>query len=206
MIYDFPQATESLLQGDILFPLPSTYVDVFRAPVIAASGEFEPQSWANIDRNESVVQARVKRSWGILATQDCDVSHSETLSFFEIVPLATLTNTRPSTPTAWMHLITKREKRSPAWFYLPPDNALGFVEPMGIDFKVVFQTAADSVISGSAALRKGRLKPVALDHFRSAISYFFTRYAYDDWYALTRDQLAAYMNEQGAVEPFDWQR
>jgi hypothetical protein len=54
--------------------------------------------------------------------------------------------------------------------------------------------------------RKGRLNEVAKQHFRERLAEFFRRYAYDEWYPLTRDELAEYRKSYPNAEPFPWQQ
>jgi len=54
-------------------------------------------------------------------------------------------------------------------------------------------------------LRKGRLNPVADEHFRERIGEYFRRYPYDEWYALDRDELDEYRRKYPEVTPFPWQ-
>jgi hypothetical protein len=53
--------------------------------------------------------------------------------------------------------------------------------------------------------RKGRLNEVAAQHFCERLSEFFRRYAYDEWYALTREELAEYQKHHPDAAPFPWQ-
>jgi hypothetical protein len=206
MIYSRPPETEPLAQGDILHPLPLATIDVIRSPVLTAEGDIDGRPWLTIDSTQSVVESSVKRTWGIIGTQECDVLHSPLLSFFEIMPLANLTRFElPTTPRGWVGIITKELRRIPRVFYLPTDPALGFSERMGVDFGSVFQVPVDSVSANLSQLTRARLHPIALDHFRHSIAAYYTRYAYDEWYSMTKEEVEYYESKEGPVARFPWQ-
>jgi hypothetical protein len=54
--------------------------------------------------------------------------------------------------------------------------------------------------------RSARLLPLAAEHFRETLSFFFRRYADNEWYPLTASEFQAYKAEcPEAVEPYPWQ-
>lgn len=76
---------------------------------------------------------------------------------------------------------------------------------MGVDFLTpirIPRVALERLIS----FRKGRLNEVAGQHFRERLGEFFRRYAYDEWYPLTRDELAEYQKNNPDAVPFPWQQ
>ncbi|MCU0978110.1 MAG: hypothetical protein MUF25_02965, partial [Pirellulaceae bacterium] len=109
-----------------------------------------------------------------------------------------------STPKAWKNILTQHARVNQKWFYLPPDEQIGFLDKMAVDFMVTLRVPRTDLES-LRELRKGRLNPVADEHFRERIAEFFRRYPYDECYPLNSDELEAYRAQYPETRPFPWQ-
>ena len=207
MIYEHPDKTQPIRQGDIFYPLPLMALDLNRL-VVLYKGKFEESSWQMIkDRGNIVINAPIKPTWGIVATQDCDASRSPIISLFEIGTFKDVTGLQLlSSPKKWVNLITQRSRLNARWFYLPSNNSIGFKERMAINFHVVFQIPRDNLEEYVDELRRGRLNETAYQHYRERIAQYFRRYPYDEWYPLTKEEFIEYDKEKGPVKPFKWQK
>jgi hypothetical protein len=87
---------------------------------------------------------------------------------------------------------------------LPPDPKIGFDSKMGVDFLTTIRFSYED-LSSFRHLRKGRLNELAEAHFRERIGEFFRRYAYDEWYALNKEEMDMYTKKYPEVKPFPWQ-
>lgn len=207
MIYEYPDESQPLRQGDIFYPLPMTLIDLDKL-VIVSEEKLEENNWKSIQKQQkSVVSIPVKPVWGVIASQDCDVSRAPLVSLFEIGKLEDVTRlTLPTSPKRWLNLITQHSRLNAKWFYLPSDDRIGFSERMAISFETVFQIPRSNLEKYVSELRRGRLNAIAIEHYRESIAYYFRRYAYDEWYSLTKEEFDKYNEEKGPVEPFDWQK
>jgi len=75
---------------------------------------------------------------------------------------------------------------------------------MAVDFTVTLRVPR-AELEELRSLRRGRLNPVADEHFRERIAEFFRRYPYDEWYPLNQEELEAYRREYPDTPPFPWQ-
>jgi len=75
---------------------------------------------------------------------------------------------------------------------------------MAVDFLVTLRIPREDLES-LRSLRKGRLNPVADEHFRERIAEFFRRYPYDEWYPLNQEELATYAAAHEGTKPYPWQ-
>jgi hypothetical protein len=83
---------------------------------------------------------------------------------------------------------------------------MGFAEPMVANFGIVIRVSRID-LEELRENRIGRLNDVAIAHFRESFSQFFRRYAYDEWYPLSKDQFDAYAADYSeAIKPYPWQR
>ncbi|MBM4082926.1 MAG: hypothetical protein FJ278_24680 [Planctomycetes bacterium] len=58
-----------------------------------------------------------------------------------------------------------------------------------MDFMVTIRVPLQD-LAALRSLRKGRLNPIADEHFRERIAEFFRRYPYDEWYPLDQREFA----------------
>jgi len=106
----------------------------------------------------------------------------------------------------WVRNILKQSRVNLKWFYLPPDENIGFAEKMGVDFRSTI-TVGRSDLERRKFLRRGRLNPEADEHFRERLSEYYRRYPVDEWYPFNREELEEYRRETDPnAEPRNWQR
>jgi hypothetical protein len=208
LIYEFPESTEPLRQGDILIGVPRIELSLLQIPVVNEQGEQVVESWDEIARREQEVAGifAVKPVAAIIASQDCDTLRSRDITLCEIGKFREIEKKSKDTssPKKWKDLLTQHARINQKWFYLPPDSRLGFTDKMAVDFLVTIRLPREE-LETLRHRRKGRLNPIADDHFRERLSEFFRRYAYDEWYALDPAELAAYQNDYPGTPPFPWQ-
>ncbi len=141
-----------------------------------------------------------------MATQDCDASRSRDITLCEIRGFREVEGKSKDTSSAksWKNLITQQARINQKWFYLPPDDKVGFIDKMAVDFMVTLRVPRAD-LGDLRELRRGRLNTIADEHFRERIGEFFRRYPYDEWYSLDQDELKAYTSEYPGTKPFSWQ-
>lgn len=213
MIYDKPSAEDPIRQGDIFRWIPSTELSLATMACVDKDGkELERTSWNSLvplsPGKELYVLVPVRAFYAIAVSQDCDAVRSQYITFCEIRPFMDVQGgDPPKDAKGWMNLLTKQARVNWKWFYLPPDDALGFAQKMAVDFRSVTKVDRVELESLLSQLRVGRLNEIALAHFRERISDFFRRYAYNEWYPLDHAELQAYVRGCGDVEPvYDWQK
>ena len=208
MIYDSLPATAPLRQGDIFVGLPRIDIKLDEIAIAGAEGP-EATKWEDIATTTEPVNAIVslRPVTCIVATQDCDASRSRDITLCEIREFAAVEGKAKNTVAArsWVSIITQHARINLKWFYMPPDPALQLDEKMAVDFSMTMRVLR-SDLELLFSLRKGRLNSVACQHFRERISEFFRRYPYDEWYALNKDELAAYTKDYPGTTPFAWQK
>jgi hypothetical protein len=209
MIYDFPELSSPIGQGDIFFGVPILDLTDDELPIIDDEGNAQTMPWeafASAGENVSAIVA-VRPTIAIVGTQECDALRAPNITLFEVRPFRDVERKSKDTskPSKWVPLITQHARINQKWFYLPADERVGFSEKMGADFLTpirIPRLALERLLS----FRKGRLNEVAKQHFRERLAEFFRRYAYDEWYPLTREELAEYQKRHPETEPFPWQR
>jgi antitoxin (DNA-binding transcriptional repressor) of toxin-antitoxin stability system len=143
----------------------------------------------------------------IVATQDCDAIRGPDITLCEISNFRKVERKSKDTNSAkgWKNIITQHARINQKWFYLPPDQKIGFHDKMAVDFAVTLRVPR-AELEELRDLRTGRLNPIADEHFRERIAEYFRRYPYDEWYPLDEEELKAYMQEYPEVAPFPWQQ
>lgn len=207
MIYETVSADHPILQGDIFRHVPRVDFSLATIPVVEDDGTHE-ESWAEVPLNSEIAAVlAVKSVTGIVVTQNCDAQRGEYLCLAQVDPfLAALRQSvPPKNADKWRSLIIGQAKTNNRLFYLPADQAVGFTEPMIADFRIIVRVPRND-LENLRNRRIGTLNKVANEHFREALSHFFRRYAYNEWYPLTKDQFEAYSNHsEEPLEPFPWQ-
>ncbi len=85
MIYEFPDKSQPVKQGDIFYPLPLILLDLNKMAISSKSGTFEEANWQIIkDKKDIVVNTPIRPVWGVVATQECDASRAPIISLFGI--------------------------------------------------------------------------------------------------------------------------
>ncbi|MGB8509065.1 MAG: hypothetical protein WCD76_11830 [Pyrinomonadaceae bacterium] len=209
MIYEFPEPSSPVRQGDIFIGIPILDLPDDELLVIDDKGSVQSLPWekfASAGENVSAIIS-VRPTIAIVGTQECDALRAPNITLFEVRPFRNVERKSRDTSKAskWVPLITQHARINQKWFYLPADEKLSFSEKMGADFLTpirIPRIALERLIS----FRKGRLNDVANQHFRERLAEFFRRYAYDEWYSLTGEELAEYQKNYPDAEPFPWQR
>jgi hypothetical protein len=208
MIYEVPDASAPIRQGDIFLGLPRIDISLNSVIVVSETGE-RIAKWADIAQQDEPVNiiVPVRPVAAIVATQDCDAIRSRDVTLCEIRQFKDVERKSKDTvsPKSWKNLITQHSRINQKWFYLPPDGKVGFSEKMAVDFMVTLRVPR-AELEELRLLRTGRLNQVADEHFRERIGEFFRRYPYDEWYPLDQDELKAYMAEYPEIKPFAWQQ
>ncbi|HLM56878.1 MAG TPA: hypothetical protein VK422_12240 [Pyrinomonadaceae bacterium] len=209
MIYEFPEQSSPIGQGDIFFGIPTPDLTDDEIPVIDDEGAARAMSWEAFASAGEQVSAivSVRPTIAIVGTQECDALRAPNITLFEVRPFREVARKSKDTnkPSKWVPIITQHARINQKWFYLPADERIGFTEKMGADFLTPIRVPR-LLLERLLSFRKGRLNEVAKQHFRERLAEFFRRYAYDEWYPLTREELAEYHKNHPDAEPFPWQR
>lgn len=207
MIYEFPDTSMHIRQGDIFIGLPRFDMSLNKVLIVSETGE-RIAKWAEIAAKGEPVNiiVPVRPVAAIVATQDCDAVRSRDITLCEIRNFKDVERKSKDATSAksWKNLITQHARINQKWFYLPPDDRVGFSEKMAVDFMVTLRVPRGE-LEELRDFRKGRLNPLADEHFRERIGEFFRRYPYDEWYPLDQDELKAYTTEYPDTKPFPWQ-
>ena len=208
MIYEFPEHTAPIRQGDIFVGLPRVDLSLEEILLVDEGGE-RIAKWEELaDHNNPLnIIVPVRSVASIVATQDCDAYNSRDITLCEIREFRDVERKSKDTqsPKKWKNILTQHARLNQKWFYLPPDEQLGFSDKMAVDFLVTLRVPRED-LDNLRSLRRGRLNAVADEHFRERIGEFFRRYPYDEWYALDKEEMAAYSKEYPDAELFPWQR
>jgi hypothetical protein len=207
MIYEYPDQSAPLRQGDIFVGVPRVELSLQNMLLLEAEGEREAK-WEELAGNSNpfTIIVPVRSVTAIVATQDCDTLHSRDITLCEIRRFRDIERKSKDTSArkSWKNIITQQARLNQKWFYLPPDAKVGFSEKMGVDFLVTLRVPRVDLES-LRSQRVGRLNEIADEHFRERIAEFFRRYPYDEWYPLDKEELEAYRDEYPEVKPFPWQ-
>ena len=209
MIYEHPDSDAPIRQGDIFIGLPRVEVSLGRIPVLEDDGSMVERDWREIAFQEQQVTAilPLRPVAAIVATQDCDATHGQDITLCEIRPFRQVERKAAQTTAAkkWKDILTQHARINQKWFYLPPDERIGFVDKMAVDFPVTLRVPRVE-LETLRDLRKGRLNALADEHFRERISDFFRRYPYDEWYPLNEQELKSYIDDYPDAQRFPWQQ
>ncbi len=207
MIYEHVSPTMPIRQGDIFHSLPRIEISLTQMIVADDAGErvVPWEDLASAGQATNII-VPIRPVAAIVATQDCDASRSRDITLCEIQAFREVERMSAQTtaPKKWMRILTQHARINQKWFYLPPDEQLGFSDKMAVDFLVTLRVPR-SDLEQLRPLRRGRLNLVANQHFRERIAEFFRRYPYDEWYALDADELAEYTKAYPGTTPFPWQ-
>ncbi|WP_417911018.1 hypothetical protein [Candidatus Electronema sp. PJ] len=206
MIYDFPDPTAPIRQGDIFIGIPR--IDLSLKEVLVADEDGDRvTNWEELANQGPVkIIVPVRPVAAIVATQDCDAIRSPDITLCEIREFREIERKSKDTASAkgWKSILTQHARINQKWFYLPPNEQLGFSKKMGVDFLVTLRVPRED-LENLRLFRRGRLNDTADEHFRERIGEFFRRYPYDEWYILDSDEFLEYKKEYKDVEPFPWQ-
>ena len=143
----------------------------------------------------------------IVATQDCDAYHSRDITLCEMREFRDVERKSKDTKAAksWKSILTQHARINQKWFYQPPSDPLGFSNKMAFEFLVTLRVPRED-LENLRSLRRGRLNPIADEHFRDRIRGILSPcIRTDEWYALDKEEMAEYKKEYPDAAPFDWQ-
>src|SRR5205823_3299209 len=143
MIYDFPEETLPIRQGDLFRTLPRVDISLNAIQAFKPDHNMTEQPWEAL-AHDNVVEVEavlpITGVMGIVISQDCDAERAEDLSLCEIRNFADVFPPAKNTEKAakWMKIITVEARRNPKWFYLPPAKGV-FDTRMAVDFFATFR-------------------------------------------------------------------
>lgn len=207
MIYETVLSEEPIRQGDIFLSLPRIEISLKEILLVGKEGE-SVTSWQELagTKEPIAIIVPIRSVAAIVVTQDCDAIRARDITLCEIRRFQDVEGKSKDTssPQSWKNIITQHARINQKWFYLPPNSDIGFSKKMAVDFIVTLRVPRED-LETMRSLRRGRLNHMANEHFRERISEFFRRYPYDEWYALNKEELAAYQKEYNDIKPFPWQ-
>jgi len=207
LIYEFPGQDEPIWQGDIFIGIPR-FDFALKKIAIVVEDHPEETSWESAAKEgnsvTTIVEARPVAA--IVISQNCDALRAPDINLCEVRNFQDVEPKSKETKRLkkWSRIITQQARLNQKWFYLPPDEKVGFTEKMGADFMVTIRVPRVD-LEALRHLRKGRLNEVAVAHFRERIAEFYRRYPYDEWYPLNKEEMKAYQEDHPGAKPFPWQ-
>jgi hypothetical protein len=150
LIYDFPTEDAPIRQGDIFVQVPRIDLPPLNELVVLDEDGAElPRRWTEVAKTEPITIAVAVRSVSaIVATQDCDAIRTPEIVLCEIQPFAEVegkvknaeTASKPAKRTETLvKIITQHARINQKWFYLPPDDRIGFRSRMAVDFRLTLR-------------------------------------------------------------------
>ena len=208
MVYLTVDSQAPINQGDIFRDVPCVEMSLASLSIL---DDDTPRvtSWRDIltEGNEPVTAILpLKPVTAIVVSQNCDNAHGRYITLAQVVPFSqVLGGALPGTAKKWKSKITQHAKTNYRFFYLPAAGSLAFSERMSADFRLLFQVPRTD-LEGMRDMRLGRLNEEAAQHFRETVAYFFRRYAYNEWYPLTKEEFEAYAADlDEPVKAYPWQ-
>lgn len=197
MFYDFPPSSDQIKQGDIFMNIPCVAFDFSSEFSVLEKGD-KPVilTWEEIvnDKKDVAAILGIDSVPAIVATQTCDAQSKEYITLCQIVELSEIDAfkeyEKKPTNTLVKDLI-KRNREMPGIFYLPLDSNVGFSKKMAVVFANTIRVRREG-LEKFVTNRKGRLNKMACEHFREKLSHFFHRYAWNEWYILNKEEIAAH--------------
>lgn len=208
VIYVYPDDNESIRQGDIFINIPRIEISLDKMVLLNDDNIAEPDTWAGViksNEHEPVSAVLpIKPVPAIVVSQDCDAENSRDITLCEIKPI---TDIFPDFANAKKpgRLIVQQTRKNVKWFYLPPDDRIGFENKMGVDFMITLRVPLED-LKKNRLLRRARLNEEADEHFRERLSEFYRRYPYDEWYPLNHAEFTQYQTEYPNATPRAWQK
>ena len=197
MFYEFPPASDNIKQGDIFLNIPRVALEFSQELSILEQEEKTfSLTWQEIVNNKKDVSAvlGLYSVPAIVVSQSCDTLRKEYITLCEIVELSTIkafNNYEERAPKNIAKDLLKCNSDMPDFFYLPPDNGIGFSNKMAVIFSNtinLLRTDLGNFIDN----RKGRLDKTAYEHFREKLSHFYHRYAWKEFYILNKEEINAH--------------
>ena len=207
MIYEFPDASAAIRQGDIFESLPQVQISLAQLFLVGEEdGTTETRRWEDVLTEEFVrLVVTARPVTGIVITQDCDTQRADLITLCAVQPMKDIVVEPTPRPEKFFDQLRTQCQKNLKWFYLPPDPRIGFADRMAVDFQVTF-TVPRADLEALRRLRRGRLIHEADEHFRERLSDFFRRYPVDEWYPLSREEFVAYQAKVAKdATPRPWQ-
>ena len=208
MIYEAADASSPVSQGDIFTGIPCVELPPDCLKVFLEDEKLYRLNWEEFALEGTIRNALVgvRPVQAIVGSQDCDAVRAPDVTLFEIRPFSEVEGKSKQTtaPAPWMRILTQHSKVNQKWFYLPPDELCDFTSKMAVDFDVSLRVPRGA-LTRLLGFRKARLNQIASAHFRERISEYFRRYAYDEWYALNREEFEEYSKTRPDSTPYPWQ-
>ena len=143
---------------------------------------------------------------GVVITQNCDAVRGEFLSLCQVEEFLSVGQKGPANSKKWQSLIMHTARTTPRCFYLPAAPEADFERRMAVDFRVTLRVPRE-LLENLKRYRLVRLNQTANDHFRESIAHFFRRYAYNEWYPLTKEEFQEYAADcPETVKACAWQK
>ncbi len=209
MIYDFPDTSEPIRQGDIFIGLPRIELSLDEVLLVEETDTVYT-TWGEVVANNNGginIIVPVRPVTAIVATQDCDATRSPDITLCEIREFREVEKKGKDTtsPKSLINLITQHARINQKWFYLPTEDKITFSKKMAVDFMVTLRVPREG-LERLRHLRRGRLNQIANEHFRERIGQFFRRYPYNEWYPLNQEELKIYEEKHPDIERYPWQK
>jgi hypothetical protein len=212
MIYERVNLEEPLQQGDIFRSVPRADFSLSNLAILSSEGQAEQVTWRELvehgDTDGVTAVVAIKPVMAIVLSQNCDTARGRDISLCAVEPLAEHMGEKLATkPRSWNNQLLKHA-HNPRYFYLPADGNLGITERMSADFRSVMRVDREDLLDLRADYRIARLNDVAGEHFRESLAQFFRRYPVNEWYPLTKEEVAVYAEEKGLSSDdfYDWQK
>jgi hypothetical protein len=213
MIYEFPASSAPIRQGDIFIDVPRVEFELSSdVSVLEEDHKVSSISWEELVREKKDVAAVLGITLvpAIVATQSCDAQRKEYVTLCEIVDLEEIGAFREhhkQSPKSRVKGLLNNERKIHSFFYLPPDDILGFELCKAVQFSHTMRIARN-VLEIIKDNRKGRLNATAYEHFREKFSNYYRRYAFDEWYMLNKDELREYehFSELTSDQLYPWHK
>jgi hypothetical protein len=209
MIYEVSNSDDAIKQGDIFRDIPRVDLSLATMAVVDAEGQ-RAISWSDVVEEfaASPITAlvAVRPVLGIVITQDCDTARGEFLCLSQLDDfLRSSGQSVPSSAKKWKDLLIKHSRTNLRLFYLPAEPQVGIETRMAADFRVLIRIPRVD-LENMRGKRLCRLNALAKDHFRESLGQFFRRYAYNEWYPLTKEEFQAYSGDSSEeIKPYPWQ-
>jgi len=197
MIYEFPNHSEPIRQGDIFVDIPRVEFELSSTLSVLEQGDkISSISWEELVLNKKDVAAvfGVTLVPAIVVTQSCDAQRKEHVTLCEVVELTEIGSFKKrheQNNKNKVKNLLKNERQIHNFFYLPPDDILGFETCKSIRFSHTIRMPRN-VLETIIDNRKARLNDTAYEHFREKLSNYYRRYAFNEWYMLNKDELREY--------------
>jgi hypothetical protein len=219
MIYERVAPDAPIQQGDLFRCIPRVELSLSKIPIVDGL-DTRQATWQEILQHPSLAEGAegsrpipavfaVKPVLAIAITQNCDAVRARDICLCEVDTFLTVAGQReaPKNPDKWQSLIIRTAKANPKIFYLPAAPEFGIHDRMAADFRIVLRVPRVDLEAMRSEFRIAKLNAVANEHFRESLAHFFRRYAYNEWYPLTSDELSAYQEKcPEEVEAYPWQR